>query len=148
MGMSARALEELRYAAILHDVGKIGVPDAILQKPGKLDSTEWLEMRRHPETGAQIIAPVSRLANSAQMIRHHHERYDGKGYPDGLAGDAIPLGARILTIVDSFSAIVDRRVYREGKSLDDALIEIQRNAGTQFDPTIVPIFLDIARTQK
>jgi GAF domain-containing protein len=148
MGMSARALEELRYAAILHDVGKIGVPDAILQKPGKLDSTEWMEMRRHPETGAQIIAPVSRLANSAQMIRHHHERYDGTGYPDGLAGDAIPLGARILTIVDSFSAIVDCRVYREGKSLDDALIEIQRNAGTQFDPTIVPIFLDIARTQK
>jgi len=141
LGMNARELEDLRYGAILHDIGKIGVPDAILKKPAKLDAAEWKEMRQHPIIGARILAPVPRLAGAARIVRHHHERYDGKGYPDGLAGEAIPLGARILTVVDSYSAIVDKRVYKAARSHDEAVAELQKHAGTQFDPRIVEIFL-------
>jgi GAF domain-containing protein len=141
LGMNARELEDLRYGAILHDIGKIGIPDAILKKPAKLDAAEWKEMRQHPIIGARILAPVPRLAGAARIVRHHHERYDGKGYPDGLAGDAIPLGARILTVVDSYSAIVDKRVYKAARSHDEAVAELQKHAGAQFDPRIVEIFL-------
>jgi len=141
LGMSARELEDLRYGAILHDIGKIGVPDAILKKPAKLDAAGWEEMRRHPIIGARILAPVPRLAGAARIVRHHHERYDGKGYPDGLAGETIPLGARILTVVDSYSAIVDQRVYKAARSNEEAVAELQKHAGTQFDPHIVQVFL-------
>ncbi len=141
LGMNARELEDLRYGAILHDIGKIGVPDAVLRKPAKLDAAEWEEMRQHPIIGAWILAPVPRLAGAARIVRHHHERYDGKGYPDGLAGEAIPLGARILTVVDSYSAIVDQRVYKAARSHAEAVAELKRHAGTQFDPHIVQVFL-------
>jgi len=143
LGMNARELEDLRYGAILHDIGKIGIPDAILKKPAKLDAAEWKEMRQHPIIGARILAPVPRLAGAARIVRHHHERYDGTGYPDGLAGEAIPLGARILTVVDSYSAIVDTRVYKTARSRDEAIAELQKHAGTQFDPRIVETFLQI-----
>src|SRR6185503_16231686 len=112
LGMTRNELEDLRYGAILHDIGKIGVPDAVLQKPSRLEEAEWALMRQHPAIGAGILAPIPHLAGAALVVRHHHERYDGGGYPDGLAGEAIPLGARILTVVDSYSAIVDRRVYK------------------------------------
>ena len=141
LGMTARELEDLRYGAILHDIGKIGVPDAILLKPAKLDAEEWRHMRQHPVIGARILAPVPRLAGAARLVRHHHERYDGKGYPDGLRGDAIPLGARILTVVDSYSAILDERVYKAARSHEDAVAELRRCAGTQFDPRVVETFL-------
>jgi len=141
MGMSPRELEDLRYGAILHDVGKIGVPDAILQKPAKLDADEWARMRQHPAIGAQILAPLPRLAGAARVVRHHHERYDGSGYPDGLAGEAIPVGARILTVVDSYSAIRDARVYKAARSREEAIAELRKHAGTQFDPHIVETFL-------
>lgn len=141
MGMTEHELEGLRYGAILHDIGKIGVPDAVLQKPSRLDPAEWEKMREHPSIGARILAPVPHLASAAQIVRHHHERYDGKGYPDGLAGETIPLGARILTVVDSYSAIMDRRVYKEARSHTDAVSELRKHAGTQFDPRVVEVFL-------
>ncbi|MBI4790762.1 MAG: PAS domain S-box protein [Chloroflexi bacterium] len=142
-GMSSRELDDLRYGAILHDVGKIGVPDGILQKPSKLDADEWQQMRQHPIIGAQILAPVPRLAGAARIVRHHHERYDGQGYPDGLVGETIPLGARILTVVDSYSAIMDQRVYKAARTIEEAIAELKRCSGTQFDPRVVEIFLGI-----
>ncbi len=141
LGFTANELEELRFGATLHDVGKIGVPDAILQKNSTLTREEWQRMRRHPSIGEQILAPVPRLSGAARIVRHHHERFDGTGYPDGLAGEQIPLGARILTVVDSYSAITDRRVYKRPRSHKIAIAELRRNAGTQFDPQIVEIFL-------
>ncbi len=141
MGMTEQELEGLRYGAILHDIGKIGIPDAVLQKPSRLNPGEWVQMREHPSIGAQILEPIPHLASAAQVVRHHHERYDGKGYPDGLAGEAIPLGARILTVVDSYSAIMDRRVYKEARSHAEAVSELRKHAGTQFDPRVVEVFL-------
>ena len=141
MGMTELELGGLRYGAILHDIGKIGVPDAVLQKPSRLDPAEWEQMREHPSIGARILAPVPHLASAAQIVRHHHERYDGKGYPDGLAGETIPLGARILTVVDSYSAITDKRVYKEARSHAEAVSELRKHAGTQFDPRVVEVFL-------
>jgi hypothetical protein len=141
MGMTEHELEGLRCGTILHDIGKIGVPDAVLQKPSRLNPAEWAQMREHPSIGARILAPVPQLASAAQIVRHHHERYDGKGYPDGLAGEAIPLGARILTVVDSYSAITDRRVYKEACSHAEAVSELRKHAGTQFDPRVVEVFL-------
>ncbi len=143
MGISGRAVEDLRFGAILHDIGKIGVADAILLKPARLDDAEWVKMRQHPEIGSKILAPVPRLAGAAKIVRHHHERWDGKGYPDGLAGEAIPLGARILTVVDSFSAITDKRVYKPSRPVSDALTELRKNAGTQFDPRVVEVFSEL-----
>ena len=143
VGLSPRELDDLRYGAILHDIGKIGIPDAILKKPIKLDADEWVLMRQHPEIGARILAPVPRLTGAAKVVHHHHERYDGQGYPCSLAGEAIPLGARILTVVDAYSAIVDQRVYKPPRSSAEAIAELRKNAGTQFDPNIVRIFLEI-----
>ncbi|MFA6001474.1 MAG: HD domain-containing phosphohydrolase [Thermoleophilia bacterium] len=142
-GMSHMELDDLRYGAVLHDIGKIGVPDSVLQKPGKLDEDEWLQMKRHPEIGAKILRPVPRLAGAASIVHHHHERYDGGGYPDGLAGEHIPVGASILTIVDSFSAMIDERIYKHAYSHEKAVTELRRCAGTQFDPGLVEVFLEL-----
>lgn len=141
MGLDARALEDLRYGTILHDIGKIGVPDAILKKPAPLNADEWTKMHQHPAIGAKIMEPLPRLAGAATIVRHHHERYDGAGYPDGLAGEAIPLGARILAVVDAYGAIIDKRVYKDGRSPEQARQELRQCAGAQFDPQIVDLFL-------
>ena len=134
-------LESLRYGAILHDIGKIGVPDAVLQKPTRLDAAEWAQIRQHPLIGAGILEPVPHLAGAAQIVRRHHERFDGQGYTDGLAGAAIPLSARILTMVDSYSAIVDKRIYKDARPAAEAVAELKKHSGTQFDPAIVQAFL-------
>lgn len=141
--MSPRELQDLHYGAILHDIGKIGVPDAVLQKPGPLDSGEWEQMRRHPIIGWQILMPVPRLNGVAAMVRHHHERYDGRGYPDRLAGEAIPLGARILNVVDAYSAMTDKRIYKAARSREEAVAELKRCSGAQFDPGLVETFLGL-----
>lgn len=141
MGMSQRELESLRFGAILHDIGKIGIPDAILRKPGPLDAKEWEIMRQHPVIGERILVPIQHLRDAAQIVRHHHEKYGGRGYPDGLVGEAIPLGARILTVVDSYSAIIDRRTYKPARSHEQAVAELSRCAGIQFDPNVVELFL-------
>ncbi|MDP2659202.1 MAG: HD domain-containing phosphohydrolase [Dehalococcoidia bacterium] len=133
----------LRFGAILHDVGKIGVPDSVLKKPGKLDPDEWELMKQHPAIGCRIVQAVARLQFAGKIVRHHHERWDGKGYPDGLSGEAIPLGARIVTVVDSYCAILEPRVYKPPRNPSVAVAELKRGAGTQFDPRIVAAFLEM-----
>jgi PAS domain S-box-containing protein/putative nucleotidyltransferase with HDIG domain len=134
-------IRTIYWAAMLHDIGKLGVPDEILKKPGKLNEQEWEVMKRHPETGASILLPVKGLNGVAQIIRSHHERYDGRGYPDGLSGEQIPLGARILAVVDAYGAITDNRVYRKARSSREALAEIRACSGGQFDPVVVDAFM-------
>jgi putative nucleotidyltransferase with HDIG domain len=131
----------IHWAALLHDLGKIGVADGILRKPGSLSEAEWIEMRKHPEIGAEIIRPVKQLASVAPIIHAHHEKFDGSGYPLGLIGDAIPLSARVLTVVDSYGAMIDNRTYRKAMSKEMAVAELQSCAGTHFDPTVVDAFL-------
>ncbi|NSW53805.1 MAG: HD domain-containing protein [Anaerolineae bacterium] len=131
------------WAAMLHDIGKIGVEDQILRKPAPLDSDEWDAMKRHPEIGANIIRPVRKLADVAPLVHAHHERFDGMGYPEGLKGRDIPLGARVLAVVDAFIAMTDDRVYRKGIHRDEAVQELRRCAGTHFDPKVVNAFLKV-----
>jgi HD-GYP domain-containing protein (c-di-GMP phosphodiesterase class II) len=137
LGMEEGEAELLEFAARLHDVGKLGVPDAILQKPGPLEEDEWAIMRRHPEWGADMVSSVPGLESLADLVRSHHERWDGGGYPAGLAGERIPLASRVISACDAFSAMVSRRPYREPFSVDAALAELATSAGTQFDPQVV-----------
>jgi putative two-component system response regulator len=133
----------LRRGALLHDVGKIGIPDEILRKTGELDGSEWRIMKRHPAYGARILAGIPHLSGPAEIVRHHHERFDGSGYPDGLAGEDIPLGARIFALADALDAMTSDRPYRKAMSLEEAITEIERCSGKQFDPVIVSAFLRI-----
>jgi putative nucleotidyltransferase with HDIG domain len=143
VGLKPDEVENLRWAAILHDIGKIGVPDQILNKDGPLTKEEWSIMKEHPEMGAQIVAPVSYLSKVSPLIRAHHERFDGTGYPYGLEGNDIPLGARILSVVDAYTAIRDKRIYSDSHTHEEAVAELRRNSGTQFDPEIVDVFCKI-----
>jgi putative nucleotidyltransferase with HDIG domain len=136
-------LPTLRRGALLHDIGKIGVPDNVLRKPTALSDAEWAVMKRHPEFGARIIAGIPFLEDVARIVRHHHERWDGMGYPDGLKGERIPLGARIFAVGDSFDAMTSDRPYRRGLLIDAAREEIRRCGGSQFDPAVVTAFLSI-----
>ena len=137
LGWSETDIGQLRLAAMLHDVGKVRVPQAILRKPGPLDADEWAEIAKHPVVGAEIVARVEGLDAIGPWIRHSHERIDGAGYPDGLAGDAIPLASRILLVADAFDAMTSDRSYRTAMAREDALAELERNAGTQFDGACV-----------
>ena len=130
-----------RYALVLHDIGKIEIPDQILTKPGYLTEEEMAIMKRHPEVGAQILSPVKFLKEAAEMVRFHQERYDGKGYPRGLKGEEIPLAARIISVADSFDAIISDRPYRKANTVKFARDEILKNAGSQFDPAVVSAFI-------
>lgn len=145
--MKDEHFETLKWASILHDVGKIGISEQILLKPGKLTDEEFGFIKAHPEKGGRILQPVAQLANSLSGIIHHHERYDGKGYPDGLRGEEIPLSARIISVADTFDAITSNRTYRKGKSPQEALKIIQSVAGSQLDPKIVKIFEKVYRQE-
>jgi HD-GYP domain-containing protein (c-di-GMP phosphodiesterase class II) len=136
---------QLAFGFLLHDVGKLAIPDAILNKPGELEEGEWELMREHPEHGARILAEVPFLDRALEVVRHHHERWDGNGYPDGLAGDEIPLWARIFAIVDTVDAITSDRPYRPARSLDCAYDELLAGAGRQFDPVCVQAFAHLDR---
>lgn len=137
-------LLRLCHGALLHDIGKIGVPDAILHKPGPLTEEEWRVMRTHPELGALLVADVQQLERAREVILAHHERFDGKGYPHGLSADAIPLAARVFTIADAFDAMISDRPYRAAMSVPEARAEVRRCSGTQFDPVAVAAFESIA----
>jgi diguanylate cyclase (GGDEF)-like protein len=143
LGMESTALRDLRYGAALHDIGKIAVPQTILDKPGPLDAAERAVMQRHPLVGEQILAPVEFLHGVASLVRHEHERWDGAGYPDGLAGAAIPLGARIIFTCDAYNAMTSDRPYRAAMTEDEARGELTANAGTQFDPQVVEALLAV-----
>jgi diguanylate cyclase (GGDEF)-like protein/putative nucleotidyltransferase with HDIG domain len=136
LGMSNRDVERVRAAALLHDIGKVAIPDHILHKPGPLDDDEWRLMREHPVIGERILRVLPGLGGVARIVRHEHERWDGRGYPDGLAGEAIPLGSRIIIAADTYHAITSDRPYRAAKSHADAVDELARCAGTQFDPRV------------
>lgn len=137
LGLEGRRLAELERGSILHDIGKIGIPDQILRKPGPLSEDEWLEMRKHPLLGYEMIAHVDFLSEAAQIILAHHERWDGGGYPRGLRAEAIPLGARIFAVADAVDAMTSNRPYRAAQDLTSALEEIKRMSGSQFDPAVV-----------
>jgi HD-GYP domain-containing protein (c-di-GMP phosphodiesterase class II) len=140
MGIAENEAENIVLAASLHDIGKIGVPDHVLLKPGKLTEEEFEWIRKHPEFGWMAVRNVEGFQDAALLLLHHHERLDGKGYPGGLKGSAIPLGARMIAVADSFDALTTNRPYRAGRSADEALHEIRRCAGPQFDPEVVNAF--------
>jgi len=140
--LNKEALKDLEVSAILHDVGKIGIPDRILAKPGRLTEEEYEYIKRHPQFSADIIGPIAKLKRLTPYILHHHERFDGKGYPAGLKGRAIPIFARIIAIADSFDAMTSSRPYRDKMNLDIAFQELRDNSGTQFDPKLVPVFIE------
>ena len=142
MGVNEAELEILEWAGLFHDIGKIGIPDAILLKPGRLDKAERMEMNKHPVKGAEILANAERLKFVVPLVKFHHEWYNGSGYPDRLIGEEIPLLARILTVADSFEAMTAIRPYQlRPKTLDQAIVELRKCAGTQFDPNVVEAFV-------
>lgn len=143
LGVEPATREIIARGALLHDIGKIGVPDGVLLKPGRLNEEEWVEMRKHPEIGARILSGIQFLAPAAEIVLAHQERWDGKGYPRGLVGEEIPLGARIFAVADALDAITSDRPYRKGRSVEYAREEIARFAGTQFDPKVVEVFLSV-----
>lgn len=146
--LSSDELELLRYAGLLHDIGKIRIRDHILHKPGRLTDSEFVEMKKHPEYGVEIMQPVKAFQHILPAMLHHHERYDGRGYPHGLAGDDIPLSARILCVADCFDAMTSDRPYRKGMPVENAVGELSKNKHTQFDPLLVDIFLKLVERGK
>ena len=138
--LSIAETEALKWATVLHDIGKIGIPERILSKPGKLTDREFHLIRQHPIKGKTILEPIRQLRPSMEAIAYHHERYDGKGYPEGLKGEEIPLPARIIAVADTFDALTSARSYHESKSQDEALLVLDQVAGTQLDPYLVRVF--------
>jgi len=143
LSISGKDLEEIGRGALLHDIGKIGVPDAVLLKPGKLTPDEWIEMRKHPDIGFQMIQAIPFLDTPAEIVRSHQERFDGGGYPRNLRKEEIHVGARIFAVADTLDAMTSDRPYRRGTSFANAIAEIDRCKGTQFDPEVVRAFLSI-----
>jgi len=146
LGIRGPELEEIGRGALLHDIGKIGVPDAVLLKPARLTTQEWAEMKRHPDIGYQMIQGIPFLSTPAAIVLSHQERFDGKGYPRGLIGEEIHIGARIFALADTLDAMTSDRPYRQGTSFENAVNEIERCASTQFDPEVVRAFMDIGVT--
>jgi HD-GYP domain-containing protein (c-di-GMP phosphodiesterase class II) len=146
-GLCEREVRHVRSAAELHDVGKAAIPDAILDKPGALDLKEWDFISRHTLIGERIIRAAPALAHVAELVRSSHERFDGTGYPDALCGEAIPLGARIIAVCDAFDAMVSVRVYRQAVSPREAVLELRRCAGAQFDPQVVETFCGVLESE-
>ena len=147
LGLGGEELRALEFGALLHDIGKIGVPDAILHKPAKLTEEEWACMRKHPLLGRQILRGIEFLEGAARVVGQHHERWDGSGYPAGLRGEQIDLCARIFAVADTFDAITSDRVYRRGNTYEAALAELRRFAGRQFDPRAVEAFARVPQAE-
>ncbi|MBZ0171448.1 MAG: HD-GYP domain-containing protein, partial [Phycisphaerales bacterium] len=143
LGMSADEAERVHLAGVLHDIGKIGIPDRVLCKPGRLTDDEFGLIKRHPRTGHDILKPIPTVRDLLPGVLSHHERWDGRGYPDGLSGEGIPVMARILAIADTFDAMSSNRAYRPARGRDEVLAEIEKCAGSQFDPAMAPVFLSM-----
>jgi putative nucleotidyltransferase with HDIG domain len=146
LGLPEEEVERIRVGALMHDIGKIGISGRIIRKPGKLTPEEQALMRQHSVVSANIIAPLEILGESAEMVRHHHEDWDGSGYPDGLARESIPLGSRIIFVADAYDALVTDRPYRKGATKAEALDVIRKHAGTQFAPDVARAFERISDT--
>jgi HD-GYP domain-containing protein (c-di-GMP phosphodiesterase class II) len=147
LGLSPGFAARCRLAGLLHDIGKIAIPDRVLAKPGPLNEAERTLMRMHAEMGEQMARHIAGLSDAAPGIRHHHERWDGRGYPDGLAGEQIPLEARIIGCADAYSAMTCRRVYSNGREHADALRELDAERGAHFEPTVVDALLSVLDEQ-
>jgi HD-GYP domain-containing protein (c-di-GMP phosphodiesterase class II) len=148
LSLSEAAIRDIKYGAVLHDVGKIGIRDSVLNKPGKLTDEEYEEIKKHPEIGFNLLKKIKFLAPVANIVLHHQERYDGKGYPEGLQGNSIPVGSRIIAVIDTFDAMTTNRPYRKAMPKEKALQEIKKCSGTQFDPNIVDIFFKIVSEEE
>jgi HD-GYP domain-containing protein (c-di-GMP phosphodiesterase class II) len=147
LGLDEGYLRDLEIAALLHDIGKIGIPDAILNKPSKLSDEEYGLMRKHPEYGWAVMRNLPKMDRASLMILHHHEGFDGHGYPAGLKADEIPTGSRIVAVIDAFDAMVSSRPYRQGLPFAEAERRLRQASGTQFDPGVVTSFLPLARAE-
>ncbi len=145
--LTSKEMEELSLLAVLHDIGKIGVNPAILKKPGTLTSEDWVEMKRHSEIGWRIVKEFPNLGAVASCILFHHERWDGKGYPSGLKADNIPLLSRILAVADAYDAMTSDRIYRKKMGREEAIAELTKNAGMQFDPQVVSLFIELIMSE-
>ena len=143
LGLSDSDLHDLEVGGLFHDIGKIGIPDAILKKESKLTDDEYSEIKNHPSIGAHILSSAKIFENIIPIVKHHHERYDGNGYPGKLKGEEIPYFARIAAIADTFDAMTSKRSYRDSLPLDVVIAEFKRCRGTQFDPKLDDVFLDI-----
>lgn len=144
MNLSEETLEEIETTGLLHDIGKIAIPDKILLKPGKLTDEEFAVIKKHPEMGKKLVDSIEKLNIVSSWLKSHHERYDGKGYPDGLAGEAIPISSRIIAIADTYDAMTSTRSYRKALSHEEAIEEIKRCSGSQFDPNLTELFISIS----
>jgi HD-GYP domain-containing protein (c-di-GMP phosphodiesterase class II) len=147
LGIPESDLYQIEVAALLHDIGKIGIPDAILKKEGKLTDEERALMNKHPEYSWSILRLFTGLDKASLYALHHHESYDGKGYPGGLKGDEIPVGSRIVSVIDAYDAMISNRCYRKGISHEEAVRRLSSSAGQQFDPAVVHAFLEIAEQE-
>jgi putative two-component system response regulator len=145
IGLKGAQIEEIRLGSMLHDVGKVGILESILNKNGPLNPDEWEAMKRHAEYGAKLLEPLRGTENVREMVAHHHEFFDGSGYPDGLAGSQIPLGARIVAIADAYDTITSERTYKKARTPDEALLELKRCGNAQFDPELVRVFVSRMR---
>jgi HD-GYP domain-containing protein (c-di-GMP phosphodiesterase class II) len=147
LGLSEEQLQNLEVAALLHDIGKVGIPDAILRKPGKLDAEEYALMKKHPEYGWAVLRSLPGFERAALDILHHHENYEGTGYPAGLKETEIPVVSRIVSVIDAFDAMVSSRPYRNGLPSEEAIRRLIESSGTQFDPLVVQCFLTFAEAE-
>ena len=147
LGLDQSAHSDIEVAALLHDIGKIGIPDAILNKPAKLSDEEYAVMKKHPEFGWAVLRHVPGMERASLMILHHHESFDGRGYPAGLKGQEIPVISRIVSVIDAFDAMVSNRPYREGLPVEEAIRRLVSDRGRQFDPKVVDSFLPLARAE-
>lgn len=148
LGLSKKETKIISEAGLLHDIGKIYIDNDILNKKGKLEESEYIIVKKHPEYSYEILAEFNTLKLAAQISRYHHERYDGKGYPYGIAKEEIPLGARMLSIIDAFEAMIGERPYRASLSVPAAIRELQENAGGQFDPELVQEFIKLVQNKQ
>src|ERR1700746_3314221 len=147
LGLEGAALQNLEVVALLHDIGKVGIPDAILRKPGRLDDEEYALMKKHPEYGWAVLRMLPGFERAALDILHHHESFDGKGYPAGLKSSEIPVVSRIVCVIDAFDAMVSSRPYRNGLPAEEAIRRLIESSGTQFDPVVVQCFLTFAQAE-